>query len=174
MLIDIAKITSKPDMSFNDYVDINISKIDFNGNEYEFDKQYKALAHIKNLGNKKIMCKLKADITLITSCDRCLSKVLVPIEIDFEDEITVTPEGGGIGTDDEAGYIGEFMLDTDKLVKSEIYPRIPVKILCSPDCKGICPECGKNLNDGECSCLVESLDPRMARIRDIFNNFKEV
>ena len=64
--------------------------------------------------------------------------------------------------------------DRDKLVNGELIVNLPMKVLCSPDCKGICKRCGKNLNEGPCACDDRSPDPRMAAIRDIFNNFKEV
>ncbi len=48
----------------------------------------------------------------------------------------------------------------------------PFKYLCSEDCKGLCPVCGKNLNFGECDCQKESLDPRMEIFRKLKLNFK--
>ena len=51
---------------------------------------------------------------------------------------------------------------------------MPVKVLCKPGCKGICKQCGHNLNEGECGCDTFVPDPRMAAIKDIFNANKEV
>ena len=52
---------------------------------------------------------------------------------------------------------------------------MPTKILCKPDCKGICKVCGKNLNEGDCGCDQFVPDPRMAAIKDIYDAFnKEV
>ena len=65
-------------------------------------------------------------------------------------------------------------LDVDKLVYGEILMNWPMQVLCKEDCKGICSHCGKDLNEGPCSCEQESPDPRMAAIRDIFSKFKEV
>ncbi|MDD6168654.1 MAG: DUF177 domain-containing protein, partial [Lachnospiraceae bacterium] len=50
----------------------------------------------------------------------------------------------------------------------------PAKVLCKPDCKGICPKCGTNLNLETCDCEQGELDPRMAAFQDVFNKFKEV
>ena len=49
-----------------------------------------------------------------------------------------------------------------------------MKILCKPDCKGICPTCGRDLNTGTCDCDNFVPDPRMAAIKDIFEADKEV
>ena len=70
--------------------------------------------------------------------------------------------------------IDGYNLDVDKLVFGEILLLIPGKTLCKEDCKGLCLRCGANLNEGECGCDRESLDPRMSVFKDILNNFKEV
>ena len=44
---------------------------------------------------------------------------------------------------------------------------LPVKPLCRPDCRGLCPECGKNLNEGACGCSRDSGDPRLAALRQL-------
>ena len=62
----------------------------------------------------------------------------------------------------------------EQLLHNEILIHWPMRVLCKEDCKGICSHCGKDLNEGPCSCEQESLDPRMAAIRDIFSKFKEV
>ena len=74
----------------------------------------------------------------------------------------------------EKSYVEGYNLNVDELVYDEILLNLPMKVLCKPNCKGICNRCGMNLNYGECGCDRESLDPRMSVIRDIFNNFKEV
>ena len=75
---------------------------------------------------------------------------------------------------DETSYVEHSSLDVDLMVYNEMLIRFPMKTLCKEDCKGLCLKCGQNLNLGECGCDRQSLDPRMAAIRDIFSNFKEV
>ncbi len=74
---------------------------------------------------------------------------------------------------DDQNFMDGFSLDVDALVHDEILMNWPAKILCKDDCKGICPVCGQNLNEGECGCDTFVPDPRMAVIQDIFKN-KEV
>ena len=76
--------------------------------------------------------------------------------------------------DDEQIFVSGYELDTDALINNEILINMPVKVLCREDCKGICPVCGHNLNEGECGCDTFVPDPRMAAIKDIFNANKEV
>ena len=77
-------------------------------------------------------------------------------------------------SDDDQEYMEGYQLNVETFVYDEILLNWPMKILCRPDCKGVCPVCGKNLNDGECGCDTFVPDPRMAAIQDIFNANKEV
>ena len=70
---------------------------------------------------------------------------------------------------EEMPFIEGFSLDTDALINNEIIVNWPMKVLCKPDCKGICRVCGKDLNEGDCGCDTFVPDPRMAVIKDIFN-----
>ena len=75
---------------------------------------------------------------------------------------------------DESDFLNGYNLDVDKLVYGEALLNWPARVLCKENCKGLCKVCGQNLNRGTCSCDNTELDPRMAKIRDIFSNFKEV
>ena len=75
---------------------------------------------------------------------------------------------------DEQFYIKGYNLDVDQLVGNELTLNLPMRVLCSEDCKGICNRCGTNLNRGTCDCAGKSLDPRMSVIQDIFKQLKEV
>ena len=72
-------------------------------------------------------------------------------EEDFEDYIVI--EG------DE--------LDLDELIYSDIILLTPTKFLCKEDCKGLCPTCGKNLNEGDCACAKQQTDPRLEALRQL-------
>ncbi len=67
----------------------------------------------------------------------------------------------------------EFGMDTITF-QSGSFPVLAKEPIELTDCKGICSQCGKNLNDGPCGCVEEPKDPRMAAISDIFSKFKEV
>ena len=69
------------------------------------------------------------------------------VEADDEASILVAPEGK-IGLEDVA--------------TEQLYLNLPLKPICSPACKGLCPECGTNRNLGACECVTEDVDPRLA------------
>ncbi|MBQ7217580.1 MAG: DUF177 domain-containing protein, partial [Synergistaceae bacterium] len=58
------------------------------------------------------------------------------------------------------------VLDVMPQIEESIYTLIPTKILCREDCKGLCPNCGADLNYGECSCRNENIDPRLEALRN--------
>ncbi len=98
---------------------------------------------------------------LILRCSRCLEKFNYPINIDIEKEI----EDNDIDNLDNV-KIG-------KILKNNIFLNIPIKPLCDEDCKGLCPECGQNLNEEECDCDTEMVDPRLAKLEKFFDDTKE-
>ena len=57
--------------------------------------------------------------------------------------------------------------DLAGLLWEEFVLALPVRPLCKPDCKGLCPDCGKNLNEGSCSCVRDEGDPRLAALRGL-------
>ena len=130
---------------------------------------------IVNTGNKVLKLTGKGSVTVAIPCDRCLEKVAVefPLDICRRVDMKLSKEDR-IKELDESNYITGTDLDIDQFVYDEVLMQWPLKVLCSKTCKGICSQCGQNLNHGTCGCEKESLDPRMAAVRDIFSKFKEV
>ena len=63
----------------------------------------------------------------------------------------------------------DFQLPLDELVTTDLLLSLPMKSLCREDCRGLCPQCGHNLNNGECGCRQETVDPRLAALKDLLN-----
>lgn len=73
---------------------------------------------------------------------------------------------------DEYILVEDMVLKLDELVMEDIYLSLPSRFLCKDDCKGLCPICGKDLNEGECGCKRE-IDPRLAVLQRFFDNDDE-
>ena len=175
MIISLSEIMNTRDKVENINAPIEMDTFDLQSNSYKFSKKDYAKLVITNLGNRKVMIEAKANISLILNCSRCLKDLEYPIDIHFVKEIDFNLTGEERAKDlDETNYIEEYDLNVDTLIYEEILIGFPMKLLCSEECKGICKKCGQNFNDGSCSCDTTEYDPRMERIRDIFNNFKEV
>lgn len=129
---------------------------------------------LTNLGMNKASVKGQAQIVLAMNCDRCLKPVTQKIELDFTRQVYGPDEYKENTEEDDCNFMEGYQLNVDDLIKNECFMNLPVKVLCKPDCKGICMQCGKDLNTGKCDCDTFVPDPRMARIKDIFDANKEV
>jgi uncharacterized protein len=58
-------------------------------------------------------------------------------------------------------------IDVDEIVKEQILLAVPTRMLCQPDCKGICPDCGIDKNTGDCACATRDVDPRWAALKNL-------
>lgn len=82
-------------------------------------------------------------------CDRCGSKFEKNLFLDFNEEV-----GSRNSKDFEVTYSAP-RLKLDSIVESYLITNFPTKVLCREDCKGLCPRCGTNLNEGMCSCFKD-------------------
>lgn len=96
-------------------------------------------------------------------CDRCLLPVVKPMDVSLENVLVTESQGDD---SDEILVCSEQMLDMDALVKTNLMLALPMKELCREDCKGLCPRCGKNLNEGPCACKPEG-HPAFQKLREM-------
>ena len=85
---------------------------------------------------------------LALECDRCLTQFVREFCYSFEHIVVASTNTD----DDEYVICPNNILDMNELAVSDLLLQLPTKILCKDDCKGLCYTCGKNLNEGECSC----------------------
>jgi len=105
------------------------------------------------------------EIEITVPCARCLSPVKCAVAPTFE---RIIPAGGSFADEDELCdeedilTVVEGHVDLTEHICEELALEIPDYVLCSDDCPGLCPKCGKNLKDGDCGCKNErQIDPRM-------------
>ena len=128
-----------------------------------------------NIGKGKARITGDVGITFSMNCDRCLKPVDKTLVLQFDREV-FTPdmiETIPDGVEDQE-FMDGYQFNMEDLLNNEIVINWPMKVLCKPDCKGICRQCGQDLNTGTCDCDTFVPDPRMAVIKDIFNGNKEV
>ncbi len=65
-------------------------------------------------------------------------------------------------TDLSVSYYEGGTLDLSEVLREQLLLLLPVKPLCKPDCAGLCPSCGKDINEGPCDCPKDTIDPRLA------------
>ncbi len=171
MLVNLSKILSIPSYKEEWNLPLELTAVDFMGNQYPISNQPDVKILAENIGKNQLHFQIKTKIHLTMTCDRCLD------EVPWECEVEIEKDYDKSDYDDEwnqEGFIQKNELDLERLIVSELLPKIPMKVLCKDDCKGICPVCGANQNKVKCGCDQSVPDPRMSAIQDIFNNFKEV
>ena len=114
--------------------------------------------------DRGLLVTLRAAARLKGACSRCLAPLELPIEIDFQEEFipVVDPLSGTHIAADEAedSFVidADLMLDLGEALRQYALISMPGKPLCRPDCAGLCPNCGANLNEGPCACQAETKD----------------
>jgi uncharacterized protein len=175
MLLSLRELTENPGKTEHLSLAVGFDQIDVNGCKYPVLKADPAELTITNTGKKVLSLTGSGTVTAGIPCDRCLKEVPVTISWNAERKLDMNlSEEERIKALDEHSYLTGNDLDVDRLVYLEVLMNWPMKVLCKEDCKGICSQCGKDLNIGPCGCRMEPKDPRMAAISDIFSKFKEV
>jgi len=108
------------------------------------------------------------------ACRRCLALTSVPVELDLEEEfhpsidmITGATLPLGDGEDMATRTDAHHILDLTEVVRQGLWLALPMSAVCSPDCQGLCSNCGANLNEGPCGCQRVEEDPRLAVLRGL-------
>jgi uncharacterized protein len=111
---------------------------------------------------------------LVLSCVRCLGEAEQLVEVDVEEEFAseyTSPDVDTIDRDEpEASAISEYMLDVSELARQQVALGVPMGFVCSPDCRGLCPSCGRNLNEGACECRLQGMDSRWGKLAELLDD----
>jgi uncharacterized protein len=106
-------------------------------------------------------------------CDRCLQQVETPVKADFELQYIggneyASSEAAELTEDDMSVSVFDGKaIDVDEIVKEQILLAVPTRMLCRPDCKGLCPDCGVDKNTTRCACGADEVDPRWAALKNL-------
>ena len=161
MLIDLSEILSLEGKT--QVVEAPVSMDSFQSKLGDFpvaEKEPLSLT-ITNTGKKVLKIEAKGRITVNIPCDKCLKDVPTEFDINFEQEIDMqASKEDRIKDLDEINYVTGCSLDVEQLVHNEILIHWPLRVLCKEDCRGICPKCGKDWNEGSCDCDQSSPDPQ--------------
>jgi uncharacterized protein len=129
--------------------------------------------HGKHEVVQDIRIKGNLDTSLEVACARCLDPVVHKVDRSFD--LLYRPLGIDSGhaelsvTDAEAeiGYYEGGGLLLEDTLREQVLLALPLKTLCREDCKGLCPHCGKNMNEIDCGCVDELEDPRWSALKEI-------
>ena len=117
--------------------------------------------------------------TLELECGRCLEPFMLPVASTFDIRYLPAESNAGEGEheiadeDLDAAYYREGSLDVIDLLREQFQLTLPMKPLCTDACKGLCPQCGTNLNRAQCACAPKWEDPRLAALKGLLPTDKE-
>ncbi len=136
------------------------------GLEGEFEGPVEVALRVSHAGSGEIVARGTVRATILHACRRCLE----PVHSRLAEELTmVFVPSDSLDAEDD-GDVRPFKataaeLDLGRAVREELVLAIDPYVVCSPDCRGLCPRCGANLNTETCSCTEEESDPRWDALR---------
>ncbi len=136
---------------------------DFFGEDIDCTGPVKVTGKIENMaGYMKLTAK--AGLHYTAKCARCLKDVPSGLEVNLEKTVAVK---GTLENEDNDDYIlsEDGFIDIDGPLEEQLLLEFPFRHLCSEECKGLCPLCGKDLNEGACGCDTRRIDPRLEVLR---------
>ncbi len=126
---------------------------------------------VAELAGKEIRIRGHISVRLEAVCDRCLDRAEIPVERDFDlpyrpmAEIAREEEFEVAQDELEVGFFSGEGVNLADVVKEQVILSVPMKVVCRPDCLGLCPVCGANRNIEQCSCSTQHEDSPFAFLR---------
>jgi uncharacterized protein len=105
------------------------------------------------------------ETALDVECVRCLALFSLPLKLQVDDLVFALPQTPSHVSEyriSEQGWI-----NAARAFREQIVLHIPFNSVCRPECKGLCSQCGQDLNEGTCDCEQQAIDPRLAVLRDL-------
>ena len=163
MLLGLSKIIDCPGQSIPFSVSVDLSDLCY-GVSYPVSEPGLAQGTVRNTAGV-LMMEGQVRTTIHGICDRCAGSF--DREVTFPIDVVLVTELANEENEDEWVFPLEGdSADLDDIVRTVFVLNLDSKLLCKEDCKGLCPKCGKNLNDGPCNCQKE-LDPRFAALKQL-------
>ena len=174
MKLDLSTFLSSDDVRLDFEGELKENDTDFNLEDLNLIYPIEYNGYIHDLTGELELC-LNISYKFNARCDRCLKEFVNKKETsylayNFKD-ISLYDEDSV----DEYFKIEDDSINLSEIIFSQIITSISGKNLCSEDCKGLCPHCGKNLNDGPCDCheeesVEETVDSRFGKLLDLFKD----
>ena len=173
MIIDLKAIPREGSRSFGFDLDKDWWNPDLNNDlVLGFGTPLTVKVVIYRAGGKYVLDgDMKGSLRVI--CDRCLDSYTRDVRFDFRAILAFPPpqmeraEIELLEEDMEIHFISDEEIDLDEIIKEQLYLSLPIKSLCSEECRGLCPICGSNMNNGSCACKREQGHPSLLKLRSL-------
>ena len=163
MRLNLKEILHVPGASLPFQSQLDLTQLDFYG-ERPFAHPVTIQGTVRNMAGA-LLLEGSAVSTLELVCDRCLKPFTQPLDLPVSTLLAETLEDE---ENDEIVLLEDGCLDLDELFTTALVLSMDSKHVCSEDCKGLCPTCGTDLNQGPCGCRKE-IDPRLAALAQLLD-----
>lgn len=166
MIINISDILKVYGAVINIDGDISLPETVFLGEAFVFDTPVHIEGSITNNG-KALELEAECRGVMSVHCARCTKQ----IQKDFKFKVNehFMRDDGEVTADEDIILFEGYEIDITDIVVNHFLMNVSARYVCAEDCKGLCPTCGKDLNEGGCGCDSETIDPRWAGLADILN-----
>ena len=165
MLLGLSDIIHSPGASLSFSERVDLSDLLF-GTCYPVSEPVVIEGTVRNTADVLVM-KGKITTCIHGVCDRCASDftqdIVIPVDVVLVQELSNEEN-----EDEWVFPLEAESADLEDITRTVFVLNMDSKLLCKPDCKGICCRCGKNLNDGPCDCRKEP-DPRFAALQQLLD-----
>jgi len=157
---DLRQAKLRPGEEHREALELELPAFEFGGERYVPVPEQVAARLVVTRAVSGTVFGLDFTVRLHGPCYRCLGDAVLEIPIKAREYQAESPDDDELRTP----YLHESTLDVSSWARDAVALALPDKILCRPDCAGLCPECGKNLNDEPHEHEAETADPRWAAL----------
>ena len=163
MKVNIAELNRNPGQRLPFSFSTTAEELEIRSGEYAFDGLIQIVGTVVYTGSCwRVTGTIEAVKTFV--CDRCLTECRNAQSQPFSEDFAREADD-----EEEVNVFEGDMIDIRTLVRNTLIASQPLSNICKPDCKGLCPVCGHNLNEGDCGCDRFVPDPRMAALQQLLN-----
>lgn len=165
MKIDVSEILKMEGASLEVKFEGSLDELNSLSSDVKFEDSVNFIGRLENNnGILKLNGKLRVDYT--TLCFRCLIEVKSCLDLIVNENFATSDKLENI---EAYTYEGKF-IELDKMLIDNIVLNIPMKQLCTEECKGLCQRCGNNMNDKSCDCKDDDINPNLEVLKNYFKN----
>lgn len=167
MILNLSDIIKDYDGVMPVECEIDLANVDFMGEEFKFAAPLRMSGKIRN-NSKNLELDAVVSGKMEVHCARCAS--VFETDISFSVSEVFVREDEEFSRDEDVVVYSGHEIDLTDIVINNFLMNVSGRYLCSEDCKGLCPKCGCNLNERDCGCDRDEIDPRWAALADIIKD----
>ncbi len=146
--------------------DLTTDELEINSDELAVEGTVRLEGFISNAGDVLLLqAKLSARVKRV--CGRCLKEFTAVTKAEIVEKFY---PASAENIENDAFVYDSDVIDITEPLREGLLLAEPIQALCKPDCRGLCPVCGADLNDGDCGCDRFTVDPRLAALKQFIKN----